>query len=342
MPEFDPATLVPPAPTPLNEPPLYRPPRLLAGAHRQTVYPTLFRRVPMPAYQRERMATPDGDFLDLDWCRRGRRRLAVICHGLESNSGAQYVRGLVRAVDRAGWDALAVNLRGCGGAPNRLLRSYHSGATEDLAAVLAHPVLNREYGTVVLAGFSLGGNLVFKYAAENGAGLPETVAAVVGISVPCDLAAGSHRLEEPANRFYHWRFLRSLKAKLRNKCKTFPDRLDWRRLRHIRSLREFDDLYTAPVHGFAGASDYYRRCSCGPLLDQVAVPALIVNAADDPFLAPSCFPFDAAAVNPNLHLLIPRHGGHVGFVTTEPDGCYWHERKILEFLENLAPDRCRE
>jgi len=315
--------------------PGYRPPPLLGNGHLQTLYPTLLRQVPALPCRRERIATIDGDFLDLDRVEAGNKRLLVICHGLESSSRAKYVRALALAGRAAGWDALAVNLRGCSGQPNRLVRSYHSGATEDLAAVLAHVAETADYREIALVGFSLGGNLVLKYAGERGTALPAAVRAVVGVSVPCDLESGAMRLDEPANRFYQWRFVRTLKSKLRAKCAAFPEHLDWRSFRRIRTVREFDDLYTAPVHGFADAGDYYRRCSCLPVLPRIAVPALVVNAADDPFLGPSCFPFAAAAANPRLQLLVPDCGGHVGFVTFGSGGRYWHENRILNFLNDL-------
>lgn len=307
----------------------YCPPLLLRSGHWQTIYPTLLRRVPAVAYRRERLTTPDGDFLDLDWSRCGARRLLLVCHGLESSSRAKYVRGMVRAANQAGWDAAALNLRGCSGEPNALPRSYHSGATEDLATVLAQ--IRPRYGQVALVGFSLGGNLVLKLAAE--AGPRWELCAAVGISVPCDLSAAARQLEAPANRLYHWRFVRELKAKVLAKCRRFPDRLRPTDFRRVRTLREFDEAYTAPLHGFAGAEDYYRRSSCLPLLPHLEIPALLLNAADDPFLPAACYPWQAARSNPRLTLLVPRWGGHVGFVARDTQGRYWHEQAVLDYLE---------
>lgn len=310
----------------------YRPPLLLRGGHWQTVYPTLFRLRPAVSYHRERITTPDGDFLDLDWSAKGNDRLILICHGLESSSNAKYVCGMVRALNGLGWDALALNLRGCSGEPNYLPRSYHSGVTEDVIAVLEHVVETCSYRRIVLLGFSLGGNIVLKLAGERPPLLDRQVDAVVGISVPCDLEAGARQLEKPCNALYQWRFVRGLKEKVLAKCELFPGQFCREDVLAVRSVREFDEIYTAPVHGFANASDYYRRCSCKRQLQQVSVPALIINAADDPFLPEECYPWREAASNSLLTLLVPRWGGHVGFADWSADGLYWHERSVCEFL----------
>ena len=310
----------------------YRPPFPLRGGHWQTVYPTLFRPRPTVSYRRERITTPDGDFLDLDWSATGNDRLILICHGLESSSDAKYVRGMVRALNASGWDALAMNLRGCSGEPNSLPRSYHSGATEDVVTALEHAVKTNSYRRIVLLGFSLGGNIVLKLAGERPPILKEQVDAVVGISVPCDLEAGARQLETSSNALYQWRFVRGLKEKVLAKCELFPGLFCREDILAVRSVREFDEVYTAPVHGFANASDYYRRCSCKRQLQQVSVPSLIINAADDPFLPAECYPWQESAGNSLLTLLVPRWGGHVGFVDWSDGGLYWHERSVRDFL----------
>lgn len=314
----------------------YRPPWWLRNGHLHTVYPTLFRPRPRVSYRRERIATPDGDLLDIDWSEVGSKRLALVCHGLESSSRAKYVLGMVRASNHAGWDALAMNMRGCGGEPNLLPRSYHSGATEDLAAIVAHLQRLARYESIALIGFSLGGNLVLKYAGELGRELPATIRSVAAISAPCDLEAGARRLEHPANWLYQWRFVQGLKARVRLKCRLFPDRFDWREFRGVRSVWEFDEVYTAPVHGFADATDYYRRCSSKPLLERIAVPTLLLSAKDDPFLPEECFPFREASVNPMLRLMVPWFGGHVGFVDEWSCGNYWSEGLVVGFLNEFC------
>lgn len=306
----------------------YTAPPGFSNPHLQTIFAGRFRRVDGPAYERERIETPDGDFLDLDWARVGADRAVVISHGLEGSSGRAYVRGMARALNRHGWDALAWNFRGCSGEPNRQLRLYHSGATEDLDAVVRHAL--PRYDRVALVGFSLGGNMTLKYLGERGADAPVTGA--VAFSVPVDLAASSVALARWENGLYMRYFLRSLRGKVHAKAMQFPDDVDTIGLRRIRDFRGFDDRYTAPLHGFEDAEDYWRRSSSEPFLPAIRVPTLLVNAADDPFLAAPCYPTEAAQQNPDLWLEVPAHGGHVGFVTREADGAFWSERRAAEFL----------
>jgi len=318
--------------------PRYRPPRWLRSGHLQTVLPSLFRTVGGVAYRRERIDTPDGDFLDLDWSEAsggGASRLVVVSHGLEGSSDRAYVRGMARAFNRIGWDALAWNLRGCSGEPNRLLRSYHSGATEDLDAVVRH-ALSRGYAAVGLVGFSLGGNLTLKYLGERGDAADARVVGGVAFSVPCDLAASAARLARPENLAYMRRFMLSLLPKLEAKRARFPGRLPDVDVSKIRTFAEFDGAYTAPAHGFASAEDYWRRASSRSFLPGIRRPTLLVNALDDPFLAPACFPEAEARANPHFHLLTPRWGGHVGFMHDRLDGTYWSEQVATAFLEEVA------
>lgn len=299
----------------------------------QTVYPTLFRKVPVVTDLRERIETPDDDFIDLDWSpHHGAKRLAVINHGLEGHSRSQYCQGMATALVKAGWDVLAWNFRGCSGEPNRQLRSYHSGATGELQIVLDHVFATRHYREVSLVGFSLGGNVTLKYLGDLGAAIDPRIQSAVALSVPCDLASSATQLERWQNRIYMARFMRSLRAKVREKAKRFPDALSTGGLNNIRTFAEFDDVYTAPIHGFAGADDYWAQCSCRPVLDRIAVPTLLINALDDPFLTPGCYPCDAAASNACFTLETPQHGGHLGFVEFNDEGIYWSERGTVAFL----------
>jgi len=311
----------------------YRPPPLLTNGHLQTVLPWLLRRVPGVRYQRERIPTPDGDFLDLDWAPAGASRLVVVCHGLEGSSRAAYVRGMLRAFRRRGWDGLALNFRGCSGEPNRRLRSYHSGATEDLATALDHVVRTRRYRRLALVGFSLGGNLVLKYLGERGGDLPQGLGPSAAVSVPCDLAGSSARMAAPGNRLYMFRFLRTLCRKARDKARRFPGALPAGDFVGLRTFREFDDRYTAPAHGFRDAAHYWAACSSRRFLAGIRVPTLLVNAANDPFLSPGCFPTAEAAASPHVLLEIPASGGHVGFPTATLAGDYWHERRVAAHVE---------
>lgn len=301
--------------------PPYRPPFWLRNGHVNTIIGGRFRKVPAPPYRRERIETPDGDFIDIDWAGgQGQdvgTSVAIVTHGLEGSSDRPYIRGMVQALTGAGWDVAAWNFRGCSGELNRLLRSYHGGDTQDLETVIDH-VAGRGYARIALVGFSLGGSLMLKYLGERGDELP--VDGAVVISVPCDLIHGMRQLDQNQNRIYAYRFLRSLREKYVQKARLFPDDLDIGAVDRIRTLRDFDDIYTAPVHGFRNAFDYWRRCSSLGYISGIRRPTLILNAADDTFLAGNCYPVDAAAQNPNVHLHVPDYGGHIGFMDSAADG----------------------
>ncbi len=318
----------------------FRPPPGLRNRHVQTILPALLprRRLPLP-YRRERLELPDGDFLDLGWLRgadRG-RRLAVLTHGLEGDAEAGYIRGMARALLAAGWDVLAWTLRGCGPEPNRLARFYHAGETGDLRAVITHGAA-QGYPAVALVGFSLGGNLLLKSLGESPA--HPAVAAAATFSVPVDLAASTRALDgRRSNRLYLRRFLQTLTAKVAAKARRFPEHLDATDLRRVRGFGDFDDRYTARLHGFRDAADYWGRSSARGYLAGIRVPTLLVNARDDPFLPfPACFPRAEAEANPDFFFEAPGHGGHVGFVDfRDPAGTgrTWAERRAVAFLGRL-------
>ena len=310
----------------------YRPPFWLRGAHRQTLWPTLFRRVRDVQYIRERLELSDGDFLDLDWSRTGFDRVVLVAHGLEGSSQGVYVRGLVRALCRRKWDVVAWNLRGCSGEPNRLPRSYHSGASEDLAAVVER-VERLGYRKIAVAGFSLGGNLTLKFLGE-GNPVASRVAAGVGVSVPCDLRGAAERLSRPECAFYLRRFLRTMIARMSGKRRQFGAGFPEVNPELIRSFRDFDDQFTAPLHGFHDAADYLSQCSSLRFLSGIRVPSLILSAGDDPFLSAECIPLDAKKTNSCLTVEVPKWGGHVGFVGGGAVASeYWSETRIANFLE---------
>jgi len=240
--------------------------------------------------------------------------------------------GMVKAFNRNGWDAVAMNFRGCSGECNRKLRFYHSGDTAELHTVVTHLSEEYCYSQVALVGFSLGGNLVLKYMGEYGDSLVPEIRKAVGFSVPCDLASSSHRISEPANRIYLKRFLRMLREKIRMKMKMMPDLISDHGYETIKTFKEFDDRYTAPISGFKNAEDYWEKASCKPYLASISVPTLIISAADDPFLADPCYPRQEAQENPCLSLEIPGHGGHVGFVSFNGEREYWSESRAVEFV----------
>jgi predicted alpha/beta-fold hydrolase len=306
----------------------FAPPVWLRSGHLQTILPTLARRVDGVHYQRERMELEDGDFIDLDWSRLGSDRLAIVSHGLEGNSSRAYVRGLVRALNDAGLDALAWNYRGCSGEPNRLLRSYHSGASDDLALVIDH--VASKYAQIALIGFSLGGNITLKYLGERGSAIDSRVRTAIAFSVPCDLASSAVKLATASNAIYMRRFMTTLREKVKSKRDLLPPEIPLDGIDSMQTFLEFDHHFTAPIHGFADGPDYWKRASSRPLLGGITIPTLLVNAVDDPFLTPECFPFAEARASEMFSLEAPRHGGHVGFMLG--GNGYWAERRTIEHL----------
>ncbi len=323
----------------------YIAPRGFRGAHASTILPGVFRRVGGLAYERERIDTDDGDFLDLDWAQQTEPadRLVIISHGLEGGSNRPYVRGMARAFVRNGWDALAWNYRSCSGEMNRNLRFYHSGATEDLERILRHVLREtkagrnspfpRRYSEVALVGFSLGGNLTLKYVGERGAKIRKIIRCAAALSTPCDLAACSVRLAQPENRIYMLRFLVDLRRKIEAKAVQFPDQVDAGPIRTMKTFQEFDDVYTAPIHGFRDARHYWASQSSINFIETVRIPTLLINAKNDPFLAPECFPAELAQKHRYFHFESPEHGGHVGFTRIARDGYFWSELRVLGFVE---------
>lgn len=314
----------------------YRPPLWLRSGHLQSVWPSLFRRVDMTLPRREILKTNDQDELHLDWYQQGSGRLAIISHGLEGHSRRPYVLGLAKALIAEGWDVLAWNFRSCGGEMNKQPRFYHSGATVDLAAVVRHALdASDGYQHVALSGFSMGGNLTLLYLAEQGEQIDSRISGAVAFSVPCDLAGSAAMLALPSRRIYMKRFLDDLHEKMNLKAVQFPDRIDTTGFESIRNFREFDDRYTAPLHGFRDAEDYWEQSACLHRLKDIRVPALMVNAQDDPFLSSSCFPVKRDVLGAWVTAETPKWGGHVGFVERARDGHYWSERRAVHFLNRL-------
>jgi predicted alpha/beta-fold hydrolase len=310
----------------------YKSPWWLPGGHAQTLFPRLVRRVPPVSYQRERISTPDNDFLDLDWARCGRTRLAILLHGLEGCSRSHYILGLVHALTAAGWDSLAMNFRSCGGEMNRQPRFYHSGETTDLHTVIQHATKQSGVEEIALVGISLGGNAAMKYLGEQGSLLHPCVREAVAISIPCDLASSSRKLAAVSNRVYMKYFLSTLTKKARAKADRFPGLFETAGLESMSTFGEFDDQVTAPLHGFSSAEDYWQKSSSRPFIPTITIPTLMLAARNDPFLTPSCFPEMEARESDLFHLEAPATGGHVGFAPHESTARYWSEQRTVEFL----------
>jgi uncharacterized protein len=321
---------------PLIENSSYSSPRWLPGGHLQTIYPSLFRKVPQITQRRERIELPDGDFIDITWSPPSFTKLAILSHGLEASAETSYIQGMARALVQQGWDVLAWNFRGCSHEPNRLLRMYHSGETQDLHTVITHALENHPATSIALIGFSLGGNLTLKYLGERSFQHSPRLHHAVSFSVPCDLACSSLQLSLAKNRIYMERFLISMRAKLRAKKKRFPDQLDLKGLAKIRTFQEFDDRYTAPIHGFRDAADYWKRNSCRQFLPSIRIPTLLMSAENDPFLGANCYPRDEAAASEHFYFESPKMGGHVGFTSPQDSNQYSSEHRAIEFLKSTS------
>lgn len=317
---------------PLIEASSYQPPIYLQNGHLQTIYPSVFRRLDTDLYQRERIETDDGDFLDLDWSKAGGRVLGILSHGLEGNSHRPYVVGMARRFNQQGWDALAWNYRSCSGEINRQLRFYHNGSIEDLACVIQHAMGSHPYEKIILVGFSLGGNLTLVYLGDQGRAIDSRIACAVVFSVPCDLAAGAQELAKIQCKLYMKTFLTSLHRKIRTKMAVMPDRINDHQFDRIKNFKDYDNRYTAPLHGFESAEDYWNKCSSLGYIPKVRIPSLIVNALDDPFLAGDCYPIRAASRSRYVYLEIPASGGHVGFIQINREKHYWSENRAIAFI----------
>lgn len=311
----------------------YSPPIIFRNGHVSTIYSAVFRNVKGVDYQRERIELKDDDFIDVDWSFSEQKsdRVLVLLHGLEGDSTRPYMLGMTKEFNRCGWDVTSVNFRGCSGEPNRLFKSYHGGATDDLDAVLQHIQENKNYRKLGLAGFSLGANLLLKYLGEERT-YPFELIGGVAISVPCSLRASLEQLNLPSNFVYRLKFLAQLKKKLKQKFEAFPEQFP-DGFPNIKTLIDFDNCYTSKAHGFRDANDYYQKNSCLSHLSRIRHPVLILNAQNDSFLAGDCYPFEPSANNPNIRLEVTKYGGHVGYVSD--DNSYYSERRATNFFETL-------
>jgi predicted alpha/beta-fold hydrolase len=296
----------------------YRAPRWLPGGHAQTIWPALFAQRfdgAAPRFRRERWATPDQDFVDVDFLDATAPEdapLLVLFHGLEGSSGSHYAQAFADWARRAGWRFAIPHFRGCSGELNLAPRAYHSGDYEEIGWMLAQ-LRARHAGTLVAAGVSLGGNALLRWAEEAGDTASRVAGAVAAVCSPIDLAAGGHAIGRGFNRLVYTRmFLRTMVPKALRKLAQHPGLFDRERLLQARDLYEFDNVFTAPLHGFAGTDDYWSRGSAKPHLHRIRIPALVLNARNDPFVPAACLPAPGE-VGDHVTLWQPPHGGHVGF-----------------------------
>jgi len=315
-------------------PEVYSSPPWLPGGHLQTLYPTLFLRGSGVDYRRERWRLDDGDFLDIDWLDGpADAPLIVLFHGLEGSSNSPYARSLMRALQLQGWRGAAVNFRGCSGEPNRLPRAYFAGDSAEIETVLSRIRGSFPAAPVHAVGISLGGNALLKWLGETGDAARQFVSSAAAVSAPLDMNAAGAALDSGFNRQVYTRyFLSTLKAKSLAKAARFPGLLDVEAIRASTTFREFDTLVTARLHGYRDAEDYWTRTSSKPLLRHIAVPTLVLNAKNDPFLPARVLP-DKSDVSNSVVLQQPETGGHVAFPAGSfPGHIHWLPQHILAFL----------
>lgn len=326
----------------------YVAPRWLPGGHAQTIYAARFAPRPAVAYRRERWRAPDGDFVDLDWAVPPRVRaderiapLVTLFHGLEGDSRSHYALSLMHAALALGWRGAVVHFRGCSGEPNRLARAYHSGDSAEIDWILRRLRDTAGDAPLFAAGISLGGNALLRWLGERGRDAAAVVDAAGAVSAPVDLTAAGDALGSGFNLVYTRNFLATMKVKALSKLERHPGLYDAVRVQASRTLREFDDLVTAPLHGFRDVDDYWTRASAKPVLRDIRVPTLLINARNDPFLPATALPLPQE-LSPMITAEFPHAGGHVGFVTGGlPGRLDWLPARLLRFMagatENTRP-----
>jgi hypothetical protein len=315
--------------------PEYRAPRWLANPHLHTIWGSLFVPRPPVRYRRERWDTPDGDFVDTDhvdgppgspW--------VVLFHGLEGSSDSPYARMLMHRVRSRGWRGTVVHFRGCSGEPNRLPRAYHSGDADELDWVLRRIRAAAAEAPVYAAGVSLGGNALLKWLGERRDEASAIVTRAAAVSAPLDLMAAGEALGRGFCLVYAWHFLLTMKKRAAAKHKRFPGSFDVERMWRSRTLREFDDVVTAPLHGYRDTDDYWTRASSKPVLRDIVVPTLVLNARDDPFLPARALP-SPREVAATVKVEFPPTGGHVAFVSGPfPGNIGWLPERLLHFFDH--------
>ncbi|GAA5028055.1 alpha/beta hydrolase [Marivirga lumbricoides] len=310
----------------------YKNPFYAFNHHMETIFPSALRKVKGVSYTRERINTPDDDFLDIDWLRSGNERLLIVSHGLEGSSTRPYVKGIAKIFHQNGWDVLAWNCRSCSEEMNKTQILYHHGFTQDLETIVERATSDA-YTNICMVGFSMGGSLTLKYLGENGADLPSEIKGGMAVSVPCDLESSSKMLSLKGNKFYQNRFMRKLTKKMMWKNEQFPGLIEVKPWKLFRNFHEFDTHYSAKMFGFKDAADFYTNVQCLPYLEHIKVPSLILNALNDPMLSDTCFPQEIADRMDNLTLEISDKGGHVGFMQAGKEFTYAEERALQFFSE---------
>jgi predicted alpha/beta-fold hydrolase len=314
----------------------YKAPGWLRGGHAQTIYPYFLER-PVVVYRRERWELDDGDFIDIDWLDNvSDAPLVVLFHGLEGNSYSHYALSIMALLRQLGWRGAVVHFRGCSGSPNRLERAYHAGDSSEIDFVLRRiSEQSKRAGfrlPIYAVGVSLGGNALLKWLGEQGRHACQLLDGVAAVSVPLDLAAAGRALASGFNLLYTRHFLDTLKRKALDKLERFPSLFDSSALVSCSTLYEFDNLVTAPLHGFRDTEDYWKKSSSKPWLGHIEVPTLVINALNDPFMPASVLP-RPRDVSPAVVLEFPQEGGHAGFLHSPfPGKLTWLPERIVSFF----------
>lgn len=329
----------------------YQPSGLWKNPHFSTIYPSVFRKVNGIDYTRERLELSDGDFLDLDWnfseniafnnsailkvetLMKQTNKLAIFTHGFLGNTTRPYLLGGVKAFNSAGYDALAWNHRGMSGEHNRLERITTHGSSDELEEVINYALSKKQYDEIVLIGYSKGGNISLKYAGEKGENIPLEIKNVVAISTPTDLQGSVDVMGKEG--FYTNRFHKKLSGFLKER-KQLIDNEVFKNFKKFKYLDDFADNYIAPLHGFKNGKDYYDSCSAIHVIDKIRIPTLILNAQNDPVLSDSCSAKSIAQKSNYVFSEVPFHGGHCGFYEYNPDGLYWVDKRVVEFVSSAS------
>ncbi len=323
----------------------FKPAWWLRNSHLQTIYPALIRKTSTPPdYRRERLITPDNDFIDLDYCGTGTQPLVMLVHGLTGSSQSGYIKGLQSILLKQGFRSVALNFRGCSGESNNTARCYHSGETEDINFLYQTLRLREPDTPIAAVGFSLGGNVLLKWLGEKGDQV--TLFAAVAVSVPLLLGICATKLDKGFSKFYRLNLLQELKVYMQLKLQHLESQDRTEEIMKIKALGDisnissfwqYDDKVVAKLHGFTDVHDYYQRSSSRQYLKSIAVPTLVIQAGDDPFMTREVIP-KLDELSPKVHLEVSCHGGHVGFISGsnpfKPE--YWLEQRIPEFLTGLA------
>lgn len=306
-------------------------PLFYLNGHFETIIPSIWRKIEGVSYEREKIDTPDGDFLNLDWSRIGGEQLLIVSHGLEGDSQRHYARALVKLFNQQGIDVLVWNNRSCGGELNLQPVLYHHGSSHDLETVVQHVLSSNRYSEIFLAGISMGGAQTLNYLGKKGEDVSPILKKAAVYSTPVHLPSSAATLRRPINRFYNQKFLGKLKKKMEAKGKQYPGLIDLERLPRVRDFDEFDTHYTAKIHGFADAADFYEQASPHSRLKDIRISTLILNAANDPLLGKECYPIEFAQRSTHIFLEMPKRGGHTGFTIPGSEFNY-AEYRLLEFL----------